>query len=254
VFCPGDNVKIQLINDLPQDTNLHVHGLHVSPTANYDNVFVIIRPGRRFGYQYSVPLDQDPGMFWFHPHRHMLVDGQVVAGMAGAIVVEGGLDDRLPKIPQRIMVIQATELCDPTGKSVPFDNSGTQPCSSPGHTIPAPARPFKYSPLLVNGALNPLVRIRPGQIQRWRIVNANADRVIKLTLAGQEVQVLAEDGNTLQWMRPTRALLIAPGSRREILVRSARPGRYPLAALPFTQFPGASAKVTKQTLMTVAST
>ncbi|HEU0315851.1 MAG TPA: multicopper oxidase domain-containing protein, partial [Solirubrobacteraceae bacterium] len=56
--------------------------------------------------------------------------------------------------------------------------------------------------------------------------------------AGQNLEVLAEDGNTLRWMRPTRDLMIGPGSRREILVRGGAPGRYAMTALPFAQFPG----------------
>jgi suppressor of ftsI len=259
VFCPGDDVVVHLVNDLPLDTNLHLHGLHVSPTANHDNVYLNIRPGQRFTYQYSVPHDQDPGSFWYHPHRHMLVEEEIFAGLAGAIVVQGRLDDELAGIPQRIMVIQSTELCDKSGHSVPFGDSGRQACSVPGHTVPVNDSIEQYTPLLVNGALHPVVHIRPGQIQRWRIFNANDNRIVRLTLAGQTVQVLAEDGNTLRWMRPTRVLMIGPGSRREILVRGARPGRYRLRALPFAQFPGGDKKgsggpTPNQTVLTVVST
>jgi suppressor of ftsI len=251
VFCPGDSVTVHLVNDLPQDTNLHVHGLHVSPNGNHDNVFLNIHPGRRFTYQYSIPLDQDPGMFWFHPHRHKLVEDQLFAGMAGAIVVQGGLDDRLANIPQRIMVIQNTELCDSTGHSVPFGWSGSQPCSTPGRTAPASQAYIKYSPYLVNGAINPVAHIRPGQLQRWRIVNANADAIVKLTLDRRPVEVLAQDGNTLRRMRPARVLLISPGSRREILVRGPRAGHYTMTAVPFSQYDGAKPRT--QTLLTVVS-
>jgi FtsP/CotA-like multicopper oxidase with cupredoxin domain len=96
----------------------------------------------------------------------------------------------------------------------------------------------RFTPLLVNGAINPSVKIRPGQIQRWRIFNANDNRIVVLRLRGQNLQVLAEDGNTARWMRPTRDLRIGPGSRREVLVRGGAPGRYALTALAFAQFPG----------------
>jgi suppressor of ftsI len=251
VFCPGDNVTVHLVNDLKQPTNLHVHGLHVSPKANHDNVFLNIRPGQRFTYQYSIPLDHDPGAFWFHGHRHHFVVEQMYGGMAGAIVVEGGLDDWLANIPQRIMVLQAMELCDSTGHSVPFGSSGSEPCSTPAHTFPFLKSLTKYTPWLVNGAFNPTVRIRPGQIQRWRLFNAAPDTLIKVRLAGQPIEVLAQDGNTLLWTRPTRVLLLGPGQRREILVRGARLGRYRLRTLPFSQFP--DRKVKGQTLLTVLS-
>jgi suppressor of ftsI len=238
VFCPGDNVVVHFVNKLTEVTNLHVHGLHVSPRANHDNIFLTIHPGQHFTYQYSIPLDQHPGFFWFHAHHHELVYPQETAGLVGAIVVQGALDDKLAGIPQRIIVIQGTELCDATGHTVPFGNSGTTTCSPAGHAVSANDQKGKYTPEEVNGAINPVAHIRPGQIQRWRIVNANADRVLRVSLSGQTVQLLAEDGETLRNMRPVRELVIPPGSRREILVRGARPGRYVLNALPFTQSEG----------------
>jgi FtsP/CotA-like multicopper oxidase with cupredoxin domain len=115
------------------------------------------------------------------------------------------------------------------------------------------------SPLYVNGDLNPTLKIRPGQIQRWRIFNANADRIVVLRLAGQPFQVLAEDANPLKRARTVRDLQIGPGSRRDVLVRGGRPGKYTLKALPFEQFPGANSIkqggwVPNQTLLTVRST
>lgn len=41
----GDVLRISLVNSLSQPTNLHVHGLHVSPEGNGDNVFVAVGPG-----------------------------------------------------------------------------------------------------------------------------------------------------------------------------------------------------------------
>ena len=219
VLCSGDTFIVHLQNDLPLDTNLHLHGFHVSPSGDSDNVYLDIRPGQRFTYHYQLPRDQPAGAFWYHPHRHMLVEREIFAGLAGAIVVEGGLDNLLRNVPQRLMVIQSTQV-GANGRTVPVDQS-----------IEA------KTPLFVNGVINPTVKIRPGQIQRWRIFNANDNRIVVLNLRGQNLQVLAEDGNTLRWMRPTRNLMIGPGSRREVLVRGGPAGRYPLKAIPFAQFP-----------------
>jgi FtsP/CotA-like multicopper oxidase with cupredoxin domain len=46
----GDIVKVHLINDLTQPTNLHFHGSHVSPKGNSDNVLLTIKPGETFDY------------------------------------------------------------------------------------------------------------------------------------------------------------------------------------------------------------
>ena len=246
VICPGDDVTARVVNDMgtKEPTNLHVHGLHVTPRGHGDNIFLEIPHGRSLTYHYRLPLDHDPGAFWYHPHLHTYVAPQIFAGLSGMIVVEGGLDNLLAKIPQRLMMIQSTELCGQDRQSVPFAlssaerTSGSEPCDFPGRAIPDALTNERFTPMFVNGTLNPSVKIRPGQLQRWRIFNANNNRIIRLNLSNQPMWVLAEDGNTLPRMRRVRTLMIAPGSRREILVRGSRQATHRLTALPFAQFPG----------------
>ena len=242
VLCDGDKVVVHLINDLKQPTNLHTHGFHVSPSGHSDNIFVRINPGRRFTYTYHLPNDNAPGSYWYHPHVHMYVEGQIFAGMAGPIVVEGGLDTvpALRRFPQRWIFLMSTQVKN-------------------GRTVPVGSSAGPSTPIYVNGDLNPTLKIQPGQIQRWRIFNANADRIVVLRLAGEPFQVLAEDANTLQRPRTVRDLQIGPGSRRDVLVRGGRPGNYTLKALPFEQFPGANSIKQggwrpNQTVLTVRST
>lgn len=58
---PGDRLAIRLRNRLEEATNLHVHGLHVSPEGNGDNPFVTIEPGEHFDYSYQLPRTTRPG-------------------------------------------------------------------------------------------------------------------------------------------------------------------------------------------------
>ena len=93
-------------------TNLHTHGLHVSPGGNSDNVFLTVAPGEARPYEIRVPGDHPGGIFWYHPHRHGGVAQQVRGGMAGMIVVRGEID-RVKEVrdaKERIMVLQALEL------------------------------------------------------------------------------------------------------------------------------------------------
>lgn len=110
---PGDTVRINLDNSLkPEEsctnppervnkphcfngTNLHSHGLWVSPTGNSDNVLLKINPGQKFQYEYNIPADHPAGTFWYHPHLHGSTALQVGSGMAGALVIHG---DRLPEV------------------------------------------------------------------------------------------------------------------------------------------------------------
>lgn len=230
VFCPGDLVTVHLSNGLPLSTNLHLHGLHVSPNGNGDNVFVDVKPLTERTYQYQIPLDQAPGFYWYHPHLHPLVQPEEAGGAAGGIIVEGSLDQRLPNVPERIMIIQGGNR---RSKGTPPGTANPPDLGPPKANAPPP--PIGVPQLLVNGVQNPAVKIRPGEIQRWRILNATSDRLLQLKMPGVTFQVLAQDGITLHSMLPEQELLITPGSRVEVLVRGGKAGLYTLSALPFHQ-------------------
>lgn len=76
---PGDVLRVRLVNRLDQPTNLHTHGLHVSPEGRGDNPFVTIDPGTTFDYAIEIPPNHPPGTFWYHPHRHRFVADQLSA-------------------------------------------------------------------------------------------------------------------------------------------------------------------------------
>lgn len=104
---PGQKLKINLDNRLPacpqgpgaptcfNDTNLHTHGLWISPSGHSDNVMISIRPGEQFQYEYDVPADHPAGTFWYHPHNHGSGNVQISSGMAGPLIVTG---DRAPTL------------------------------------------------------------------------------------------------------------------------------------------------------------
>ena len=107
---PGETVRITLNNNLePEEnctppnintphcfnsTNLHSHGLWVSPSGNSDNVLITLRPTVSFQYEYNIPYDHPSGTFWYHPHLHGSTALQVASGMAGTMIVRGS---RLPE-------------------------------------------------------------------------------------------------------------------------------------------------------------
>jgi FtsP/CotA-like multicopper oxidase with cupredoxin domain len=85
VVKPGDRLSIDLINNLPPNpnkqrggsfphdqytTNLHTHGLSVSPLGNSDNIFRKMEPGTTSPIQVDIPADHPTGTYWYHPHKH----------------------------------------------------------------------------------------------------------------------------------------------------------------------------------------
>lgn len=88
-------------------TDLHTHGLQVSPVGNADNPLLLLEPGEACNYEIPIPKDQPAGLFWYHPHHHGSTSKQSWQGLAGAIVVEGDID-RVPEVAaakERLLVL-----------------------------------------------------------------------------------------------------------------------------------------------------
>lgn len=64
---PGDVLRVNFTNGLSEATNLHTHGLHVSPNGNSDNPFTMIERGGSFAYEFQIPEDHPSGTLWYHP-------------------------------------------------------------------------------------------------------------------------------------------------------------------------------------------
>ena len=201
----GDTLKITLANSLSQPTNLHVHGLHVSPENNGDNVFVAVAPGSSFDYEYRLAQDHLPGLYWYHPHHHGMVADQVFAGLFGAIIVED--PQPIETSAERVLVVSDTSV-DPTGG-----------IGSAGAMDRMAGR--EGGLLLVNGQSNPQFSAAPGQRERWRIVNTCVSRYLRLRLDGQHLQLLGMDSGRLEKPQDVEELLLVPGNRADLLVTAA---------------------------------
>ena len=201
----GDVLSIRLRNRLAEPTNLHMHGLHVSPQDAGDNVFVRVDPGDSFDYEFRLPADHPPGVYWYHPHHHGLVAGQVFGGLFGAIVVEDTTP--IPADMDRVLVVSDTDL----------DGAGHVRDVPPAERLAG--REGRL--VLVNGQSNPLLSALPGQRERWRIVNACVARYLRLQLDGQGMQLLGMDSGRFQSPAPVDEVLLAPGNRADLLVTTA---------------------------------
>ena len=91
------------------DSNLHVHGLFVSPRPCSDEVLhTTIYPANWrgsvpplpscqtapnvFNYTYDLPAYHPAGLYWYHTHIHGVSEPETQMGLAGAIVVEDAGD------------------------------------------------------------------------------------------------------------------------------------------------------------------
>src|SRR5437588_9104694 len=239
---PGDVLKITYINDLPPKssetcavnpcmdmTNLHFHGLNVSPDAPQDDVLTMMAmPGQVLHYSVEIPRNHPPGLFWYHTHPHGESHRQVLDGMSGAIIIEG-MERYVPEVRrlrERILVVR--------GRSIEHDPNAAEF----RHDVEIPAKGCggeaeKVEEIFtVNGTVRPRIEIAPKERQFWRIVNASADRYLERQLDGQSFEIVALDGIPLAYRdpkHPTRAadhLLVAPASRLEAIVTGPRAGAH----------------------------
>src|SRR5205823_5318263 len=74
--------------------------------------FVAVHPGENYRYRYNIPATEPAGAYWYHGHFHGQTSPQTRSGMAGAMIVEGGLDANpaYRKFGRRVLVIQKTAL------------------------------------------------------------------------------------------------------------------------------------------------
>lgn len=234
---PGETLKIRLSNDFPpnrdvlpqnmalphqfNNTNFHFHGAHCSPSGIADNVMRSMVPGKKYDIEITLPKDHTCGTYWYHPHHHGGADVQMASGMAGALIVEGDFAG-VPEITsakERVMLMSQV-VYDAFGM---IENFST--------LFPETATRF----LAINGQRRPTITMRPGEVQRWRLVGSQYQDDFFLELEKHNLNVIAYDGIQLRSMQELKTLLFAPGQRADILVQAGAPGTYEFRALPYDQ-------------------
>jgi FtsP/CotA-like multicopper oxidase with cupredoxin domain len=228
----GDLLRVRFKNSLPMTnetnilgfrknvTNLHTHGWHVSPSGNADNIFLHFEPGEEFLFEYDTSKQEAGTLNWYHPHVHGLVAEQLWGGLAGALVVEDSVD-ALSDYETHILVLKDIEL------------SGSEPDL---HSRSDFMRGKEGDIVMVNGQVNPVLPIKPGQVQRWRIVNTSTARYYKLSLEGHSMFLVGTDANLLDQPYPLTEILVTPGERIDVLVRADQPaGSYKFLSLPYSR-------------------
>ena len=239
---PGQDIRVEYVNGLSpvskercvmmpcsNRSNLHFHGLHVSPDKPQDDVLTMsAAPGETLRYTVSVPRNQPPGLYWYHTHQHMESYRQDLDGMSGAIVVEG-IDRYLPELrhmEERIMVLRDAELEEQGPERSAMIRKVSLQTQGCGTSTEQPERVFT-----VNGVARPEINISPGEHQFWRIVNASPDLYADIEIDGSSFDVVALDGMPFAFHNPsirTRRMthvLLAPAGRMEAVVTGPSAGK-----------------------------
>ncbi|MCZ6773623.1 MAG: multicopper oxidase family protein [Proteobacteria bacterium] len=245
---PGDTLKLNIVNHLapniePEDpskphdfntTNFHTHGLHVDPSGISDNVLRKMEPRKKVGdtapsykVKLKIPKDHPPGTFWYHAHVHGSTAIQVSSGMAGALIIKGGLDD-VPEIAaatDQILLFQQISY-DNNGEIEDFDEIFGFDESGRDNWAEVLKRETT-----INGQIVPVITMQPGEVQRWRLIHGGIRETLMVHLTGHSLYEISVDGLALgkcvRWDgMPEKRVELQPGYRSDVLVKAGEPGTY----------------------------
>lgn len=118
-----------------------------------------------------------PGTHWYHPHAHGSTHDQVASGLAGFLIVEGDVDDAINR------AMTGTDRPDPCVKTGSYDYrerlmliQRVEVFSVDADAGPRRGQARIAPPTAINGGFSPTAMfMRPGAVERWRVLNASVD-------------------------------------------------------------------------------
>jgi bilirubin oxidase len=224
----GDSVIVHFTNQLAEPTTIHWHGLHI-PASQDGSPLQPVMPGERHDYVFRV-APGTAGTYWYHPHPDRRTGYQVAMGLFGALIVRPALDPIPAPIQEKILILSDNRLR--SDGSLDFADSGSM------EAIADAENGREGNLLFVNGQRMPSIQLRAGEVQRWRIINASAARVYRLSVDGATLFRIGSDGGLFEHPEKVRDVVLANSDRVELLVRGdAPPGtRTALRALPYDRY------------------
>jgi len=198
----GQRVQVEFENRLDDECIVHWHGL-VVPQDQDGQPAEAVASGETYNYDFVVT--NTPGTYWYHPHPHRLTGEQVYRGLAGMIVIHGGVSSLPDGDNDLALVLQ--------DRSIGSDGE-LQYVSSMHDTMAG----FVGDTLVTNGRADFEIGVRP-EPYRIRVLNGSNSRTQYLSWStGDDVHVVATDGNLLPETVSVRGVVATPAQRSDIWV------------------------------------
>lgn len=226
----GQKVRIDLINQLPEATTIHWHGLSVPDTMDGHPRYAIA-PGEHYVYEFEVR--NRAGTYWFHAHPDGRTGAQIYYGLAGLLIVS---DDEeatlgLPSGPYDVPLVLQDRDFDGDNQLVYLSGAGGDMMGGMGDMMGggmrngrgmmATARQmmgFLGDRILVNGRPDFELPVA-ARAYRLRLVNASNARIFKLAWNdGSPLAVIGTDGGLLQQPLARHYVTLAPAERIDVWV------------------------------------
>lgn len=190
-------------------TNIHFHGLNIPPKCHQDEIIStdIENTDPPFQYNFQVPANDAPGLYWYHPHLHGEVTLQVNGGAAGALIVNGteNTNTDVSGLPERVLVIR-------------------QQFANPNSWLPQPYElTLNYQPIVPDVEPYPIIQMKPGVKEFWRVANATSQGFLALQVwfgsTPQSLELIALDGIPVKQTTNVTTINLPPAGRAEFIVQ-----------------------------------
>lgn len=197
----GQKIRVRFKNQLPNESVIHWHGLHIPPEMDGHPMYAIAN-GEQYIYEFEV--NNRPGTYWFHPHPDKITGPQVYRGLAGMFIVENE-SNALPSGKYDKPIIIQDRTFDADNQLVYLENNRM-----------ARMRGFMGEEILINSRISQQQTLDKASY-RFRVLNGSNARIYKLAWSdGSDIIAIATDGGLLEQPVKKPYLMLAPGERVEI--------------------------------------
>ena len=201
----GQKIRVRFKNQLPEESIVHWHGMHV-PEEDDGHPKDVIANGETYVYEFEIM--NRAGTYWFHPHPHGRTGPQVYNGLAGLFVVTDDEEQRL-KLPSGEydvpVVLQDRQ----------FDNNNQLVYLNRGRMDRMNG--FLGNRILINGNPDMKLSLKSGCAYRLRFLNGSNSRFYKLAWEdGTPLVIIGKDGSLLDSPKSKPYVMLGVAERIDV--------------------------------------
>ncbi|RWQ15853.1 DUF4396 domain-containing protein [Mesorhizobium sp.] len=207
----GDKVRIDVTNDLPEETTVHWHGM-ILPNQMDGPAEITqppIEPGQSYSYAFTATQH---GTYFYHPHAKP--DRTQALGLYGALIIDpANPADEVPADHDYVIELQEWLVRDGlTYPSMPMEGGMPNFFTINGKAYPA----------------TDTIPMKVGETLKVRFIGTNNGFVHPMHIHGGPFEVVARDSETLSSSARFLAdtINVGPGQRYDVVWKALRPGKW----------------------------
>lgn len=203
----GEHVNVKVINNLPEETTVHWHGLLVAGEMDGGPQQMILSQNE---WNPNFVINQPAATLWYHAHPIHKTGNQVYKGLAGLFIIDDENSGKL-NLPDDYGVNDIPLII----QDKRFASDGTMIYKTNMMDI---MQGMLGNTILVNGTVNPVIEVGTTKT-RFRILNGATARTFEFRLSdGSVFYQIASDGGLLESPIKMNSLRLAPGERAEVII------------------------------------